>query len=121
MEEELNAQQQMSLWQQLWEYNDIFALNADEVGFTHLVQHHIDTGEVRPIKVRLCHLLMVPQKAADKEISAMLGAGIIEPSDSPWSSAVVMVPKKKSTRWRFCVEAAGRGDKEGLLYHSVSS
>lgn len=47
---------------------------------------------------------MVQQEAADQLIRVMLGAGIIEPSDSPWSSAMVMVPKKKNTRWRFCMD-----------------
>lgn len=57
----LDAHQQMSLWQLLWEFNDIFALSEDEVGLTHLVQHHIDIGEARPIKVRPHHLPMVQQ------------------------------------------------------------
>lgn len=98
----LDAQQQIGLWQLLWD--NIFALSDDEVGLTHLVQRHIDTGEARPIKVRSRRLPMVQQEAAEKEIHAMLRTGIIEPSDSPWSSGVVMVPKKRSTRWRFCVD-----------------
>lgn len=100
----LDDQQQMSLWQLLWEFNYIFALSDDEVGLTHLVEHHIDTGEARPIKVRPRRLPLVKQEAADQEVRAMLKAGIIEASNSPWSSAVVMVPKKKGSRWRFCVD-----------------
>lgn len=34
----------------------------------------------------------------------MLTAGIIEPSESPWASGVVMVNKKKSQRMRFCAD-----------------
>lgn len=46
---------------------------------------------------------MVQQETSDQQIRAMLGKVITEPSDSSWSSAVVMIPKKKNTRWRFVV------------------
>lgn len=38
------------------------------------------------------------------EIRAMFGAAIIVHSDCPWSSAMIMVPEKESTRWRVCVD-----------------
>lgn len=70
----LNNLQQSSLWQVLCEYKDIFAFNYY---FAHLVQHHIDTGEALPIKVRPWHLPIVQQNAA--EVEAMLEAGIMNP------------------------------------------
>ena len=100
----LDDQQQMCLWELLWEFRDIFALSDDEVGLTHLVEHHIDTGGAQPIKVRPRRLPLVQQEAAEQEVQTMLRTGIIEPCDSPWSAPVVMVPKKNSSRWRFCVD-----------------
>ncbi|KAJ0050423.1 hypothetical protein NL108_003631 [Boleophthalmus pectinirostris] len=100
----LEADQQEALWQVLWEYKDIFALLEEEVGLTHLVQHEIDTGDAHPIKTRPRRLPLAHQAAADSAIDEMLRAGIIEPSDSPWASGVVMVNKKNSPRMRFCVD-----------------
>ncbi|CAI5661042.1 unnamed protein product [Oreochromis niloticus] len=56
-----------------------------------------------PIKVRPRRLPLAHQEAADRELCEMMKPGIIEPSDSPSASAVVMVPKKNSPRMRFCV------------------
>lgn len=37
-------------------------------------------------------------------IEEVLRSSIIEPSDSPWASVVVMVNKKWSPKMRFCVD-----------------
>lgn len=100
----LEPTQREELWRVLWEFKDIFALSEEEVGLTHLVQHEIDTGDARPIKTRPRRLPLAHQAAADSAIEEMLEAGIIEPSDSPWASGVVMVNKKKSPKMRFCVD-----------------
>ncbi|KAG7496361.1 hypothetical protein JOB18_017623 [Solea senegalensis] len=49
--EGLTQQQQDKLWQVLLEFRDIFALKDGEVGLTHMVEHFIDTGDARPVKV----------------------------------------------------------------------
>lgn len=92
--EGLQPWQQEELWLLLEEFRDIFALTDDEVGLTHLVQHAIDTGDAHPIKTRPHRLPLVHQAAADSAIEEMQRAGIIEPSDSPWASGVVLVKKK---------------------------
>ncbi len=86
------------------DFKVIFALNENEVGLTHLVQHVIDTGDARMIRVRPRCLPLARQEAADKGLEEMLQAGIVEPSESLWDSAVVMVPQKNSSRWRFCID-----------------
>ena len=39
----------------------------------------------------------------DREIKDMLDKGVIEESDSPWSSSIVLVKKKDNTL-RFCID-----------------
>lgn len=43
------------------------------------------------------------QAVIDREVEGMLEQGIIEPSDSPWSSPIVIV-KKKDGQHRFCID-----------------
>ena len=99
----LHPRQQEQLWQTLWEFRGIFARNEEEVGQTHLAVHVIDTGDARPIKCRPRRLPLARQNACDEAVAGMLQAGIIEPSDSPWAAAVVMVPKK-TRGWRLCAD-----------------
>lgn len=58
------------------------------VGPTHLAEHIIYTGDTRSVKVCPRHLSLVHQEAADWELCDKLKMGIIEPSESSWSSAV---------------------------------
>lgn len=99
----LDPEQQERLWQLLFEFRDSFALSEEEVGQTHLVQHEIDTGDARPIKMRPRRIPLARQEAADKAVLEMQRADFIEPSDSPWAAPVVMVPKKGG-KLRFCAD-----------------
>ena len=67
------------------------------------VEHEIDTGDGSPI--RCAPHRMSPQKIKTKEecVAEMLTGGQIEPSDSPWSSPVVLVTKKDGVT-QFCVD-----------------
>ena len=67
------------------------------------MEHEIDTGDGAPI--RYAPRRMSPQKMKKEEecVTEMLTGGQIEPSDSTWSSPVVLVMKKDGGT-RFCVD-----------------
>ena len=49
----------------LREFRDVFAINDDELGQTHLVQHEIDTGDTLPIK-------LAPHRLAPEKITVVI-------------------------------------------------
>lgn len=56
--------------------------------------HEIDTGNARPVASRPYRLAHYKEKFAREETQRLLDQGLIRPSRSPWSSPLVVVPKK---------------------------
>jgi len=76
-------------------YADVFSRNELDLGVTPLAKHRIDTRETRPTRQTLrkqpFHLL----EKIDDHVTEMIKAGVIEPSNSPWTSNLVVVKKKR--------------------------
>lgn len=75
---------------------------GSNIGCTNLIEHRIVT-DAEPIKQRAYRVSPAIQAKIDEEVQSMLENNIIEPSSSPWSSPVLMVPKKDGN-YRFCVD-----------------
>lgn len=80
----------------------VFNKMGTTLGCTTLVEHKIIT-DAQPIKQRYYPVSPAMMQHIDAELKDMLTKGIIEPSNSPWSSPIVMVPKKEGG-WRFCCD-----------------
>ena len=96
---ELSEPQKIQVKKLLQEYADVFSGNPN---VTNAAIHQIDAGDSAPIH---CSPYKVPQRLeseVNKEIDKMLELGTICPSNSPWASLVVFVPKPDGTI-RFCV------------------
>ena len=100
---ELDARSQARLAILLGKYQDAFSLAEDDNGRTSLARHTIDVGDARPIKQAPRPVPLASREVASQEVQRMLRQGVIEPSNSPWSSPVVLV-KKKDGSTRFCVD-----------------
>lgn len=87
----LSLIQEEILEQTISGFND---LSSDKLGRTKLVEHYIDTGDVRPFKQRQYLLSPARQAQLHQEVEEMLNLGVIQPSNSPWSSPILLVPKK---------------------------
>ena len=87
----------------LIKYAALFSLTDEDVGRTANVRHKIETGTHAPVKQAPRRLPFHMHEEVEEHVSDMLSRGIIEPSHSPWSSAIVLV-KKKDGSTRFCVD-----------------
>lgn len=75
----------------------------DRIGRTHLITHHIDTGDAKPIVQRQYPLSPTMQGHLNKEIDEMLKLNVIQPSKSSWCSPLWLVPKR-SGEYRVCFD-----------------
>ena len=87
----------------LQEFEDVIAKSDDDLGQTSLSFHTIDTGNNQPIRQHARRLPFHQHKELSDLVDSMLSRGIIESSDSPWASPVVLV-RKKDGKTRFCVD-----------------
>lgn len=87
----------------LLEFQDCFATKEKPLGKTSLTEHATKTGDAPPVRCRLRRAPPVEHEIIRKDVQKMLDSGIIEPSDSPWSSPVALVPKPDGTM-RFCID-----------------
>ena len=91
------------LYALLLENHSLFAIGEQDIGYTSKVQHKIDTGTNRPIQQSVRHVPQMRCQEAQKLIDDMLAQDVIQPSNSPWTSPVVLVPKKDGSL-RFCID-----------------
>lgn len=73
------------------------------LGKTHLEEHVIDTEGAVPIKQKHYPVSPAIQKLMHTELDRMLELGVIEESNSPWNSPVVLV--RKPGKVRLCLDS----------------
>ena len=96
----LTAQQQQEVQELLAEFADTF---SNEPGLTGAGLHRIRTGDNQPVYQQPYRIPHAWKDQVRTEIQTMLNAGIIVPSDSPWTSPIVPI-KKKNGSIRLCVD-----------------
>ena len=104
---ELSNDQRRCVEELLRRYAGVFAFELEDLSqATDLVEHPIDISpsSVPKYQVRGRRLSVPEMKFVEEEVSRLLEAGIIEESNSPWASPVVVVPKGSS--YRLCVNYA---------------
>ncbi len=78
-------------------------LFSDVPGRTTVCVHDIDVGDAAPIKQHPYRVNPRKREIMQSEVEYMLRHGLAEPSQSPWSSPCLLVPKPDNT-FRFCTD-----------------
>jgi len=84
-------------------HSDAFATGPMDLGYCNVLEHDIDTGDAEPIRQPPRRPPLSARQAEEDILNEMLKTGVIEPSNSPWSSSVCMV-RKKDGSYRYCVD-----------------
>ncbi|XP_073699461.1 uncharacterized protein [Garra rufa] len=94
----LSAAQKTELRHLVGQFQDVF---SDTPGQTNVLSHDIHTPPGVVVRQRPYRVPEARRQAIEQEVQKMLKLGVIEPSRSPWSSPIVLVPKPDGTL-RFC-------------------
>eukprot|EP00117_Sycon_ciliatum_P030790 scpid39474/ scgid4420/ Retrovirus-related Pol polyprotein from transposon 297; Protease; Reverse transcriptase; Endonuclease len=85
------------------DHRDVFALDATELGRTHVMAHGIETNGAAPVYQPARRMAWTNRSTARDIVDKMRDQGIVEDSTSPWSAPIVLVGKKDGST-RFCVD-----------------
>ena len=89
----------------LKEYHDIFSLEKRDMGHTNATKHKIVLKDLDtpPFKEYFCRIPPPQLDEVREHLKLMLDARVIQPSNSPWCNAVVLVRKKDGSLC-FCID-----------------
>ncbi|UYV69914.1 hypothetical protein LAZ67_7001174 [Cordylochernes scorpioides] len=108
---ELPLLHKTKLLELLENFSEVFG-PIDKTTSRIITKHRINTGDAKPSKKMPYRVSPSERKVIQEEVDRMMEMGVVQPSESPWASPVVLV-RKKDGSVRFCVDYR---DDEKRLY-----
>ncbi|GFU62533.1 retrovirus-related Pol polyprotein from transposon 297 [Trichonephila clavipes] len=94
MSPELSDEHRNKLSELLRKFSGLFTKTDKSTAAKTNVKHRIFTGDHAPINQRAYRVSPTERRIIHEEVQKMLDEGIVQPSESPWSSPIVLVRKK---------------------------
>ncbi|XP_050714254.1 uncharacterized protein LOC126997298 isoform X2 [Eriocheir sinensis] len=102
----------------LAQYADVFSRGDLDLGRTGLVKHGINTGNGAPTRSPPRRVVPARREELQRAVNELAAQGVMERTDSPWPSAVVLDIKKDGTQ-RFCADCRALKDETGEDAHPL--
>ena len=99
----LSKEQAIEFKKFLLERKSVFADPKMPAELARIGEHRINLSDDRPFKEQVRRVPIFKRDILDAEIEKLSRQGLIEESNSPWSSPLVLVQKKDKS-WRLCVD-----------------
>ncbi len=99
----LPPEEKECLHSMLLQHHSAFSLEEDERGETDLTRFVIDTGDSPLKKQPVRRTPFAVRQEIAQQLKTMQRFDVIQPSNSPWASPVVLV-RKKGGSLRFCID-----------------
>jgi len=96
---DLSSEQQDEVRSLLREYKEIF---SDVPKVTNLIEHKVELTQREPIRCKAYPTPYKMQEIVDEEIDDLLEMGVLERSEAPYASPLVLVKKPENT-YRVCM------------------
>lgn len=101
--EKLTDEERSTLIELLKKHKSAFSSSSNDRGKTGLVEHQIRLNSSVPTRKPPYRVPPLKRQIISEKVDEMIRENVIEPSISPFAAPVVLV-KKKSGEWRFCVD-----------------
>ncbi|GFW16399.1 transposon Tf2-8 polyprotein [Trichonephila clavipes] len=112
MSPELSDEQRNKLSELLRKFSGLFTKTDKSTAAKTNVKHRIFTGDHAPINQRAYRVSPTERRIIHEEVQKMLDEGIVQPSESPWSSPVVLSLLKSGVEFHW-------GPEEVEAFHSL--
>ena len=96
-----------SLFKIFKEYADVFYLKGDTLSTNNFYKQKISVKDDEPVYIKNYRLPQAQMEEINKQVNKLLDENIIEPSNSPYNSPLLIVPKKdndENKKWRLVVD-----------------
>jgi len=94
VDETVGEEDRQRLLAVLDEFSSTFSRNTNDLGRTDVITHTIDTGDSKPVRQVLRRHPPAHEQAIRQHVKDMLEQGVIERTQSPWASNIVLVKKR---------------------------